>query len=91
MKPRSLLSIFFAIFAAIGLLGAAAIGVAAWVLDRSFTAMIENITADTGWLFADADYQGEPDADQERELRRAARDAEEEVEEEMEAGAEEEQ
>lgn len=89
MKPRSLLSIFFGVFAAVGLLGAAGIGAAAWVLDRSFTAMIENITSDTGWLFGDGAYAGEPDADDERELRRAARDAEEEVEEELEAEEEE--
>ena len=61
MTPRSILTIFFAVTMGAGVLFAAVMGAAAWVLDRSFTAMITNMASDTGWMFA----EGEAYADEE--------------------------
>lgn len=74
-NTRSFLGIAFGLFAGVSLLGIVAMGVAAWVLDRSLTAMLENITSDTGWLFA------EVEAYEEEAPSRARGDEEEEEEE----------
>jgi hypothetical protein len=48
---KSFLLISLGVFFFTSLLGVVSMGVAAWYLDRSLTAMMANMTADTGWVF----------------------------------------